>query len=273
MDYMEALKKYRGIADNILAETQVEAPAETRRSNGLVQRIQAQAESDVENTIAGLTRRKEPKKNEEVTPEDSIAAFMAAGRYEQLARGEEGIDTRAMVEGAPDVFRTAGVSYGGTSDLLGLIDKTEGAGNYNTLFGHAQKEGRAFAGTNITDMTIGQLKAFTDPSGAYGQWVKTNNPKKQVATPLGRYQFVGSTMSAIADKMGLPDNTVFTPEVQDRMFAYHARETLRGKQSDAAKLSAIRSQWDGFRHVDDATLLSALDTFMSNTSVIPQSRG
>ena len=105
MDYMEALKKYRGIADNILAETQVEAPAETRRSNGLVQRIQAQAESDVENTIAGLTRRKEPKQGEEVTPEDSIAAFMAAGRYEQLARGEEGIDTRALGRGTGPVSR------------------------------------------------------------------------------------------------------------------------------------------------------------------------
>lgn len=277
MDYMKALNNYRGLADEILVEAQPDTSNETQRSKGLVQRIQAETAYDVENVASGLARNREKRTTDEMSPEDSIAAFMAAGKAEQQARealyGEEMSTTGSMIEGAPDVFRTGGVSYGGTSDLIGLIDKTEGGGNYNTLFGHSQRTGKAFAGTNITNMTIGQLKEFTSPSGRYGQWVKQNNPSGVVATPLGRYQFVGSTMTAVADKLGLSDDTLFTPEVQDMMFASYARDRLRGKETPAARRTALRNAWEGFRNVDDATLDTAITNFMTNTSVIPQSRG
>jgi len=145
-------------------------------------------------------------------------------------------------------------------ELKTLIDQREGAGDYSTLFGFAQRDGGKFSGVNVTDMTLGQLYGFTDPSGDYGQWVKSRNG--QVATPLGRYQIVGATLRQTAKAMGLPENTKFTPEVQDRMFSYLAQQRLaRSNGGLPAKLAGLRNEWAGLRSVPDDVLASAISTF------------
>lgn len=150
--------------------------------------------------------------------------------------------------------------------LIGLIDQTEGGANYNTLYGHSQNGG-AFDGVNVSDMTLRDLYAFSDPSGAYGQWVAGRNGGT-VATPMGRYQIVGTTLRSAADGMGLSPDTKFTPQIQDSMAAYLARGRLDGAKSPAAKRAALRSEWEGFKGVSDAALDAAIADFEANGGVL-----
>lgn len=155
----------------------------------------------------------------------------------------------------------AGNAAAGTNTgLFGLIDATEGGGNYDTLYGHSQNGGR-FNGVKVTDMTLADLYDFSNPSGEYGQWVKANNPKGVVATPMGRHQIVGTTLRATAEAMGLSPETKFTPQVQDSMANYLARNRLAGLSGMPAKRAALRSEWDGFRHVSDEALDAAILNF------------
>jgi hypothetical protein len=130
-----------------------------------------------------------------------------------------------------------------------LLDKFEGGGDYNALLGFANREGGPLAGTKVSEMTIGQLKNFADTT--YSNYSTKELGYK--ATPMGRYQFVGTTLADVASRMGLPDNTVFTPEVQDKMFTFHAKEVIAGKEP-AGKRGALRSTWEGLRNASDAEL-------------------
>lgn len=132
------------------------------------------------------------------------------------------------------------------------VDATEGAGNYDTLYSHSQKDGGNFAGTAVSKMTIGELKDFASPSGNYGQWVKAKIGR--VATPMGRYQFVGTTLNEVADEMGLPDDTVFSPEVQDRMFNYYLDKKIASGKTMEDKIKKVRSGWEGFKNIPTVTL-------------------
>lgn len=156
--------------------------------------------------------------------------------------------------------------------LLPLIDRTEGAGSYDTLFGHSQRGNGRFAGIKVSEMTIGEALQFADTSGAYGQWVKEELGRightPRVATPMGRYQFVGTTLRSVAEQMGLSMDTLFDQRTQDAMFDFHARQTLRGKTGQAA-LNAIRGQWEGFKNVSDEELLRAVNAFKGLPPVDP----
>lgn len=130
-----------------------------------------------------------------------------------------------------------------------LLDKFEGGGDYNALFGFANRQGGQFEGTNVSQMTIGELKSFAD--GEYADYSRKQLGYK--ATPMGRYQFVGSTLAAVASRMGLPDDTVFSPEVQDQMFVFHAKEVMDGK-SPQGKRAALRGTWEGLKNATDSEL-------------------
>lgn len=158
-------------------------------------------------------------------------------------------------------------SAGSRAGLTSLIDRTEGGGDYNTLFKFSNRDGGRFAGTKITDMTLGDVYRFTDPSGDYGQWVAANNGGT-VATPVGKFQFVGSTARSVASKMGLPDDTPFNAATQDAMFAQHARDTMASANTMAGKRAALRSQWVGLRNVSDADLDAAINQFGTDSAAL-----
>lgn len=171
--------------------------------------------------------------------------------------------------GAPDVSSSIGADpasfdRGQSLDLIDLIDQREGAGNYDTLFGHSQKDG-PFAGRRISTGTVGDALAFSDPNGEYGQWVKgqlaKNGHKPRVATPMGRYQIVGKTLRRTADQMGLDPSTPFNKDTQDAMFRHLATNRLRGAKDMSGKLAGLRAEWEGFKHVPDAQLRSAITNF------------
>jgi hypothetical protein len=145
--------------------------------------------------------------------------------------------------------------------LFDLIDRTEGAGRYDTLFGHSQREGNRFAGVDVSRMTLGQLREFASPSGEYGRWVRDelarsgHNPR--IATPMGRHQIVGTTLFDAADRLGLSDDTVFDRRTQDLIANDLARRAI-----NRGGISGLRSEWEGFRSVPDHVLQQAIDDFM-----------
>lgn len=173
----------------------------------------------------------------------------------------------AAAMGATGGFGAAAAPMAGGQEasLLSLVDKTEGGGNYDTLFGHSQNGGR-FNGMRVTEKTLAELYDFANPSGEYGQWVKGSVGR--VATPMGRYQIVGSTLRRAAEGMGLSPDTKFTPQTQDAIAAYLARNRLAKAKSPEQKRIALRSEWEGFKNVADADLDAAIAKFEANGGVL-----
>tara|TARA_B110000971_G_scaffold150347_1_gene153544 strand:- start:1562 stop:2200 length:639 start_codon:yes stop_codon:yes gene_type:complete len=140
------------------------------------------------------------------------------------------------------------------------LRKVEAKG-YDTLYGNFEEGNTPFKGVSVSGMTISELTAFSQASGAYGQYVKPRLSKNTYAykkgytsTPMGKYQIVGSTLRDLTNRMKLPSDTVFNKETQDKMFLFLARENVAKGNTTQAKRKNLRSIWEGFKHVDNATL-------------------
>lgn len=181
-------------------------------------------------------------------------------RREADAAREEASLRRASLGNGTDPRAGAHPPAGGP--LIGLIDQTESAGDYNALYSHAQREGGRFAGTTVTDMTLEELYDFTDPSGEYGQYVAdartSAGEERQVATPLGRYQVVGSTLRAAADQMDLDPSVKFTPEVQQSVASHLIAQRLGSAQDMDGKVKALRQEWAGLNKIPARDLAAAI---------------
>lgn len=89
----------------------------------------------------------------------------------------------------------------------------ESGGDYNALFGFSNRPGGKYENVKLTDMTIGEVLAFTDPNGEYGQGVKSQIGR--VATPTGAYQVVGTTLRGAVKGLGLDLNQKYDESTQD----------------------------------------------------------
>tara|TARA_B100000035_G_scaffold17934_1_gene14337 strand:+ start:1027 stop:1581 length:555 start_codon:yes stop_codon:yes gene_type:complete len=147
-----------------------------------------------------------------------------------------------------------------TSTTQQTMELTEAKG-YDTLFDNYETKSTPFRGTRVSTMTLGQLYDFSQPSNQYGQYVKTRLPPDTIAyqkgltsTPMGKYQIIGSVLKSVADQMGLPEDTVFNKETQDKMFLFLARDAIKRGKTPKIKRDNLRGIWEGFKHVDNATL-------------------
>lgn len=192
------------------------------------------------------------------TEEVTTGGFMTrpVAREDTLAHARANRDTSGF--GTPR--GPAGSNVGGS--LLQLIDQTEGGGDYDTLFGHSQNGG-AFDGVRVSEMTLAEAIAFSSErgEGSYGEWVRRNNPAGDLATPMGRYQIVGSTLRNVVEELGLPLDTKFDRDTQDLIASHLARRRLEGKTGLPQMRAALRSEWAGFRHVPDSVLDQAILDF------------
>jgi len=178
---------------------------------------------------------------------------------------ERGIEAANGIT-SPGKANLTGAAYpggsGGGGGLFDLIDRTEGGGNYSTLFGHSQRAGGAFAGVDVSKMTIGQLDQFANQ---YGPWVKNElarqGQKPRIATPMGRHQIVNSTLQSAAKEMGLSPDTVFSKDVQDAIAMHIADKALAGPRTMQGKMDALRGQWEGFKNVSNAQLSAAITSY------------
>ena len=89
----------------------------------------------------------------------------------------------------------------------------ESGGDPNALFGFSNRPGGTFDDVSLVDMTVDEALNFADPNGPYGQTVKGQTGR--VATPMGQFQVVGSTLRQAKEGMGLTGSERMTPEVQD----------------------------------------------------------
>lgn len=152
------------------------------------------------------------------------------------------------------------------SSFLAAVDRTEGAGDYDTLFGHAQKDG-PFAGTSVSSMPIRDVLAFTDPSGPYAQYVK--GKVGRVATPVGKYQTVGTTLRNAVGALGLDPNAPYDQATQDRVASYLARQRIASADTLPGKIQALRSEWEGFKNIPDAEMAQIVADLQSGATAAP----
>jgi len=98
----------------------------------------------------------------------------------------------------------------------------ESGGDYDALFGYQNRPDGIFSDVKVSDMSLAQVLDFTNPRGAYGQYVALTrpDPEKGVATPVGAYQVVGSTLRNAVDALGLDLNTKFDKATQDKIGQY-----------------------------------------------------
>lgn len=195
-----------------------------------------------------------------VIPEDDVVAV-----DEGIYRTETPL-TKQLPE-ALQVPQTLGgiplKNDGANTGVFGeLLARYEGGGNYDTLFGHSQRDGGAFAGVRPTQMTIGQVLDFTNPKGQYGNWVKNELAKSgqtpRIATPVGAGQIVGTTLRNASQAMGLSKDTLFNAQTQNAMIDYLAGQRLKNARSLPAARAGLRAEWEGFKSVPDSTLNQAI---------------
>lgn len=148
---------------------------------------------------------------------------------------------------------------GGTA-FSAHIDRTEsggGADQYDTLFGHRNRQN----GVRVSEMTIGQAGEFASPSGQYGQSV--NAEIGRVATPMGKFQIVGSTLRGLQEDLALPDDVPFSPAVQEQLGLYLAQQRVLGPRTRESQRAGLRAEWEGFKNVSDAELDVMIDEIRS----------
>ena len=129
-----------------------------------------------------------------------------------------------------------------TPQIKAGIFAGESGGDYDALFKYSNRPGGRFAGKNVTGMTIDEAINFANPRGPYAQWVASQN-RGTVASPMGGFQIVGSTLKKAKDWSGLSGNERMTPEIQDRL-----GEAILQNQGTGA--------WAGYRGPRDASALS-----------------
>lgn len=177
------------------------------------------------------------------------------GAFQTMAGEYAPEDPNAPAPGEVQVTNLPGSPIRPESMTGQLIDKFEaGSGGYDTLFGQAQDS--EFAGMRVSQMTIGEVLDFQSArgEGSYGEFVKSTNPEGVLATPAGRYQFVGTTLRGLVEKYNIDPNTRFSPELQDALFMAHALDTIGPLQTASAKRAALRTQWAGLKNATNGEL-------------------
>lgn len=189
------------------------------------------------------------------------------------ARGGRGASARPAALPAAGSVAASGGPAGGPvparaprqGALYDLLARTEGAGDPDTLFGNAQRDGGAFAGMRPSQMTIGEVLDFQRQRGAgsYADYVRGRVGR--VATPVGIGQIVGATLAdGIVERVGLTNDDLYDAGNQSLIIDGLAARRLHGVTDPAARRRALRAEWEGFRHVSDADLDAAINDFLGS---------
>lgn len=173
----------------------------------------------------------EAARNGDVTPAEH------EGRVEETAR--------ALAEGkpipedpAPRIPEITADAPPNWERIRNGIFAGESGGDYDALFGFQNRPGGRYQNVKLTEMTVDEAIEFSNPRGEYGQWVKEElrrlGLRPRVATPMGAYQIVGTTLRAAKRELGLRGDEVMTPELQERLGHWIYRQQGTGA-------------WEGYR--------------------------
>ena len=117
-----------------------------------------------------------------------------------------------------------------------LID-LESKGDINALLGFSNQADGKFKGIKVSEMTISEAIKFAEKGGDYAEFSKEFMGSDVRATPMGKYQIVGSTLQDLVDRYGDslgidPDTTLFSEEIQDKLFAVMAHEITNSAREE-----------------------------------------
>lgn len=145
----------------------------------------------------------------------------ASHGFESLSQYGKLQQAQAAAQAARQSAASSGVEWQGSGppSTWGAIQRGifagESGGDYNALFGFSNRPGSRFANVRLTDMTVDDALNFANPKGEYGQWV--NGQIGRVATPMGAYQIVGTTLRAAKEGLGLTGNERMSQSLQDAL--------------------------------------------------------
>ena len=134
---------------------------------------------------------------------------------------------------------------------MNKLTMAESSNNPNALW--KQSHRKRFADFVATESTMDEVLDFVRLDGPYANWSKTQSKGQNVHTPVGKYQFVGATLRDIKDRggfeeIGITGDTVFSPEVQDKLFVWYMTDTIRAAGENASQAEVrnkVRSRWEG----------------------------
>jgi hypothetical protein len=141
--------------------------------------------------------------------------------------------------------------------LFNLVTTTESGQKWDALFGQSQDKDSPFKDVDVTRMTIGDLDKMAPQ---YGKWVAERN-NGVTATPMGMYQIVNSTLQQAAKELGLAPDTVFTADVQTKIFQHLVDKRILGPRPMQTKIDNLRQEWAGLKNVSDNQLAAAITAY------------
>jgi len=118
-----------------------------------------------------------------------------------------------------------------TKPLLDLIGEIEAHGNYNAKFSQVN------ATEDLSQFTVSEIQR------KQYRWGRSTG-----SSAFGKYQFIRKTLGSLLDDLDIDDDTLFTPELQDRL----AEELLErrglskwaaGRMSDERFMDSLSKEW------------------------------
>lgn len=163
------------------------------------------------------------------TLNEKIAALGLIGEFGKEVQDAIGIlnDSTSSEGNSKPTSKSKGGSSSSSSSSSSLVPdekwipirngifQGESGGDYDALFGFSNRTGGKYSNVKLTEMTIDEALVFADPNGEYGNWVKGQIGR--IATPMGAYQIVGTTLRAAKEGLGLSGDEIMTPELQDKL--------------------------------------------------------
>jgi hypothetical protein len=180
------------------------------------------------------------------------------------AATEAGRFNRTTVEKAgpviPDIPRN-------DKPMMDRVVQGESAGDINALLIGMFDGKKTFFKTDkpVSQMTKRELLKLTEANGDYFNWSKEFMPPStqafkegKASTPVGKYQFIGSTLrgfegeGGLFEQLGITDDTVFDEKTQDKLFIGYAQQRLayaRSKDLDPTsgkrfERHVLRKTWE-----------------------------
>jgi hypothetical protein len=239
----------------VLARESALLNAQEREAAGITQslvegggeayRYEAQDVNNISNDEFNSDFAKDEQESAPITAEtDTVEAAVA----EAVGTQGPGIMSRQSTNDLPAYIQE------GSAFRQALADQE--AESYSTIFGNTEKEGKKFAGKDITSMKMSEVFDFVKPGGAFNEYNKDAFGKN--TTAIGKYQMVGATLRDlrdrnILDKLGIKEDTTFNRETQDKIAMHLAERRVKGRSLEAAR-KGMRNEWEGFKKLDNEEL-------------------
>jgi muramidase (phage lysozyme) len=178
---------------------------------------------------------------------DTDALSQALGKAGNTMKSLSGQNAMAQFRSGERLFDASAPSPNRFADysLLDLIGKTEGTDKgrgYNETLGYGKFTGNL----ELVTKSLGEILAIQRDMLA-------NPQNTQHSSALGRYQLTSQTIKDFMPRLGLNEDTTFSPAIQDLIANAVA-------QSTGGNAKKLRGRWTSFdARIDDKTLTNVYD--------------